>query len=194
MLEKLELQQKPVVWECDKCHFSSTDQRKYPTTYFLTISEAHKRQFNIQSVLEYNRTKKCSKCNFEVNHRARKDFNQYPKHLILVPVDPKAMRILISEDDSFKLYDKSYSLIGTTLHYGDHFRLGHYIALVKDGNRWFECNDSHVHEIRNNRETQGSYHQLTNYGWSGSGNSNSRSGFSRYDQYTPTLLVYERDN
>jgi len=126
----------------------------------------------------------------EVLHRGRKEFVENPKHLIVVPQYPKQMKLRLSEDD-IRIGEKSYSLIGTTLHYGEIFYVGHYISLVKDGNKWYECNDSHVQEIYKHSNNHHAYYNqigILNFGPSQSGY---RSPFSRYENYTPTLLVYE---
>jgi len=95
------------------------------------------------------------------------------------------MKLQINDDDKFQYGEKTYSLIGSTVHYGsEYFHLGHYIALVKDNYKWYECNDSHVHEIPSRKET--TYIPGLYYG--------SAKPFSRYsNDYTPTMLVYSQD-
>jgi len=100
------------------------------------------------------------------------------------------MKLRLSEED-IRIGEKSYSLIGTTLHYGEIFYVGHYISLVKDGNKWYECNDSHVQEIYKHSNHHPQYYNQIGISWGPSTSSSYRSPFSRYENYTPTLLVYE---
>ena len=51
---------------------------------------------------------------------------------------------------NFILKNKSYDLYGVVNHYGG-INSGHYIAIVKNGNRWLTCDDSNVYEIEENR-------------------------------------------
>jgi hypothetical protein len=153
LLQKIELQYKPMTWECRNCRFPSIDGRKYPTAYCLTISDSANRDWNITSALQYTRSKKCMHCNREAEHLGKKEFIDYPKHLVVVPQNPKVMKLQINDDDRFEFGEKFYSLIGSAMHYGsEYFHLGHYIALVKDHHKWYECNDSHVHEISTSKK------------------------------------------
>ena len=41
-----------------------------------------------------------------------------------------------------------YTLVGIVSHRGPHAGGGHYIGFVKEGDEWFECDDSHVHRCQ----------------------------------------------
>jgi uncharacterized UBP type Zn finger protein len=177
LLEKVEIHLQPIKWKCSNCQHIYNDTRSLPPMYCLTLPENNNREINIQSALQYERPKKCNTCSVESLHLGIKEFKEYPKHLVLVPQNPKEMKLSISEEP-IKINNFQYSLIGVILHMGEIFYVGHYIALVKDGNKWIECNDTHVQEIQPQRS----------WGWVTTGGGL----FSRFSSYTPTLLVYEQ--
>lgn len=169
VLEKIEINLSPVEWTCKTCRTVSPDTRVMKPSYSLVITENDPYAKvtiprAIAAALLYTREKNCKWCQGDRTHYGERRFIKTPTHLVLVPQSPKTMRFKV--DTVFNFDRSTYSLIGVVLHSGpEWFSGGHYIALVKDGERWFECDDSRVYE---------------------------RMGSTlSFRGYTPTIMVYE---
>jgi hypothetical protein len=100
----------------------------------------------------------CRVCNGPQNFIKNYEINKLPYILILSlkrfkyneNYNFKLRQLITYPIKDFELKNKKYDLFGVVCHYGS-INSGHYIAIVKNGNRWLTCDDSNVYEIDENR-------------------------------------------
>jgi len=123
---------------CTKCLYQriikSSSSMQYLTSKGNTLQERLDNYFVLQTT--------CITCEEEFE-KNRYSFETYPKFLLLRTDDAFDAAIL---EEKIILGGNRYQITGVCIQYGS-YQGGHYVAIVRDTQRWMYCNDSIVHEL-----------------------------------------------
>jgi len=170
ILEHIKITNIIVTWKCTICSEITRDNRgASKASYSIILTDGTSLNQSANSALHYIRKRTCQKCNIETAQTGTKSFSS--NHLVFVPQSPKTMNLRPLFELRIENLNMSYELIGIVLHRGsgrDHYYGGgHYIAVVKDRDVWYRCNDKNVDP----KEP----HYIENY----------------YREWTATVMIYK---
>eukprot|EP00835_Amoeboradix_gromovi_P001091 NODE_43_length_28809_cov_0.237200.p10 type:complete len:350 gc:universal NODE_43_length_28809_cov_0.237200:554-1603(+) len=123
---------------CQHCRYISKSKN---LSNMLLIDPKKSIESNLKPETTFLRDYKCEKCNLN-GARKLDQVHGYPQLLILSNNAFKKKNYL-PLTFNWNNSDHSYSLIGMIVHLGSD-NCGHYIAIIKKDDQWYECNDNRI--------------------------------------------------